>query len=152
MEFRFENYILKAFLASGLLALMMMVLAMGLIQLFRYGPSLPPYVILILASVAFVLSASFFERYEVGSIMWSMLVSLIATLILTLLSGGIIYTFSQNRQSWEELISGLAICMIVAMTLLNYLKRSLGEIEYRQKRRQDDLGDRWSFPEVQIGF
>lgn len=130
MEFRFENYILKAFLASGLLALMMMVLAMGLIQLFRYGPSLPPYVILILASVAFVLSASFFERYEVGSIMWSMLVSLIATLILTLLSGGIIYTFSQNRQSWEELISGLAICMIVAMTLLNYLKRSLGEIEY----------------------
>jgi hypothetical protein len=130
MEFRFENYILKAFLASGLLALVMMVLAMGLIQLFRYGPSLPPSIILILAAVAFVLSASFFERYEVGSIMWSMLVSLIATLILTLLSGGIIYTFSSNRQSWEELLSGLAICMIVAMTLLNYLKRSLGEIEY----------------------
>jgi hypothetical protein len=130
MEFRFENYILKAFLASGLLALMMMVLAQGLIQLFRYGPSLPPSIILILASVAFVLSASFFERYEVGSIMWSMLVSLIATLILTLLSGGIIYTFSQNRQPLEVLISGLAICMIVAMTLLNHLKRSLGEIEY----------------------
>ena len=130
MEFRFENYILKAFLASGLLALMMMVLALGLIHLFRQGPSLPPSLILILASVAFVLSASFFERYEVGSIMWSMLVSLIATLILTLLSGGIIYTFSQNRQSWEELLSGLAICMMVAMTLLNYLKRSLGEIEY----------------------
>jgi hypothetical protein len=130
MQFRFENYILKAFLASGLLALVMMVLAMGLIQLFRYGPSLPPSIILILAAVAFVLSASFFERYEVGSIMWSMLVSLIATLILTLLSGGIIYTFSSNRQSWEELLSGLAICMIVAMTLLNYLKRSLGEIEY----------------------
>jgi len=130
MEFRFENYILKAFLASGLLALMMMVLALGLIWLFRYGPSLPPSIILILASVAFVLSASFFERYEVGSIMWSMLVSLIATLILTLLSGGIIYTFSQNKPSWEELLSGLAICMMVAMTLLNYLKRSLGEIEY----------------------
>ncbi len=130
MEFRFENYILKAFLASGFLALVMMVLAMGLIQLFRYGPSLPPSIILILAAVAFVLSASFFERYEVGSIMWSILVSLIATLILTLLSGGIIYTFSSNRQSWEELLSGLAICMIVAMTLLNYLKRSLGEIEY----------------------
>ena len=49
-------------------------------------------IILILAAIAFVLSASFFERYEVGSIMWSMLVSLIATLMLTLLSGGIIYT------------------------------------------------------------
>ncbi len=130
MEFRFENYILKAFLASGLLALVMMVLANGLIQLFRYGPSLPFSIILILAAVAFVLSASFFERYEVGSIMWSILVSLIATLILTLLSGGIIYTLSSNRQSWEELLSGLAICMMVAMTLLNYLKRSLGEIEY----------------------
>ncbi|HOV51673.1 MAG: hypothetical protein A4E44_00501 [Methanosaeta sp. PtaB.Bin018] len=126
----FENYILKAFLAAGLLSLMMIVLAMGLIQLFRYGPSLPISIILILAAVTFVLSASFFERYEVGSIMWSMLVSLIGTLMLTLLSGGIIYTFSSNEQSWEEMLSGLAVCMIVAMTLLNYLKRSLGEIEY----------------------
>jgi len=130
MEFRFDNYILKAFLASGLLSLVMMVLALGLIQLFRYGSSLSVSIILILAAVAFVLSASFFERYEVGSIMWSMLVSLIATLMLTLLSGGIIYTFTVNRHSWEELLSGLAICMMVAMTLLNYLKRSLGEIEY----------------------
>jgi hypothetical protein len=130
MEFRFDNYILKAFLASGLLSLVMMVLALGLIQLFRFGPSLSVSIILILAAIAFVLSASFFERYEVGSIMWSMLVSLIATLMLTLLSGGIIYTFTVNRHSWEELLSGLAICMMVAMTLLNYLKRSLGEIEY----------------------
>ena len=82
MEFRFDNYILKAFLASGLLSVVMMVLALGLIQLFRYGPSLPTPLILIMAAVAFVLSASFFERYEVGSIMWSMLVSLIATLML----------------------------------------------------------------------
>jgi hypothetical protein len=130
MEFRFDNYILKAFLASGLLSLVMMVLSLGLIQLFRYGPSLSVSIILILAAIAFVLSASFFERYEVGSIMWSMLVSLIATLMLTLLSGGIIYAFTVNRHSWEELLSGLAICMMVAMTLLNYLKRSLGEIEY----------------------
>ena len=130
MEFRFDNYILKAFLASGLLSLVMMVLALGLIQLFRYGPSLTLSLILIMAAIAFVLSASFFERYEVGSIMWSMLVSLIATLMLTLLSGGIMYSVSANRQSWEELLSGLAICIIVAMTLLNYLKRSLGEIEY----------------------
>jgi hypothetical protein len=130
MEFRFDNYILKAFLASGLLSLVMMVLALGLIQLFRYGPSLSVSIILILAAIAFVLSASFFERYEVGSIMWSMLVSLIATLMLTLLSGGIIYAFTVNKHSWEEPLSGLAICMMIAMTLLNYLKRSLGEIEY----------------------
>jgi len=130
MELRFDNYILKAFLASGLLSLMTMVLALGLIQLFRYGPSLPMSVILILAAVAFVLSASFFERYEVGSIMWSMLVSLIGTLMLTLLSGGILYSISANKPSWEEMLSGLAVCMIVAMILLNYLKRSLGEIEY----------------------
>ena len=83
-----------------------------------------------MAAISFVLSASFFERYEVGSIMWSMLVSLIATLMLTLLSGGIIYGITSHRQSWEELLSGLAICMIVGMTMLSYLKRSLGEIEY----------------------
>jgi len=129
MEFRFENYILKAFLASGLLSVVMMVLALGLIQLFQEGPALRLSIILVLAAIAFVLSASFFERYEVGSIMWSMLVSLIATLMLTLLSGGIIY-LREPAQSWEELLSGLAVCIIVAMILLNYLKRSLGEIEY----------------------
>ena len=130
MEFRLENYILKAFIASALLALVMMVLALGLIHLFRYGTPLPIPVILIMAAVSFVLSASFFERYEVGSIIWSALVSIIVTLILTLLSGGIIYAFTSNKQGWEEMLSGIAICMIVAMTLLNYLKRSLGEIEY----------------------
>ena len=130
MELRFDNYILKAFLASGLLSLVMMTLALGLIQLFRYGSSLPLSIILTIAAISFVLSASFFERYEVGSIMWSMLVSLIATLMLTMLSGGIIYGITAHRQSWEELLSGLAICMIVGMTLLSYLKRSLGEIEY----------------------
>ncbi|HPS91258.1 MAG TPA: hypothetical protein PKV33_03795 [Methanothrix sp.] len=130
MELRFDNYILKAFLASGLLALVMIALALGLIQLFRYGSSLPLSIILTMAAISFVLSASFFERYEVGSIMWSMLVSLIVTLMLALLSGGIIYGLTEHSQSWEELLSGLAICMIVGMTLLSYLKRSLGEIEY----------------------
>jgi lipoprotein signal peptidase len=127
---RFENYILKAFLATGLLSLVMMTLALGLIQLFRYGPSQPLSMILTLAAISFVLSASFFERYEVGSIMWSMLVSIIATLMLTLLSGGIMYGITSHQQSWEELLSGLAVCMIVGMTLLSYLKKSLGEIEY----------------------
>ncbi|HON34752.1 hypothetical protein [Methanothrix sp.] len=130
VEYRFDNYILKAFLASGLLAVVIMVLALGLIQLFRYGPGLPISITLILAAIAFVLSASFFERYEVGSIMWSMLVSIIATLILALLSGGIIYAFTENIHPWEEMLSGFAICVIISMTLLSYLKRSLGEIEY----------------------
>jgi hypothetical protein len=130
MEFHLENYVLKAFLASALLALIMIILAMGLIHLFRYGAPLSVPLMLIIAAVSFILSASFFERYEVGSIMWSALASLIVTFILTLLSGGIIYSFSGSKQGWEELLSGLAICMIVAMTLLNYLKRSLGEIEY----------------------
>jgi hypothetical protein len=130
MELRLENYVLKAFLASALLSLIMISLAMGLIYLFKFGSSLPVPIILILAAVSFVLSASFFERYEVGSIIWSMLVSIIITFILTLISGGMIYFASVNRPGWEEAISGLAVSMIVSMTLLNYLKRSLGEIEY----------------------
>ncbi len=130
MELRLDNYILKAFLATGLLSLVMMILALGLIQTFRSGLSLPLSIILTLAAVSFVLSASFFERYEVGSIIWSMLVSIISTLILTLLSGGVIYSLTRPGQSWEELLSGLAICMIAAMMLLSHLKQSLGEIEY----------------------
>ncbi len=130
MEFRHDSYILKAFIASAILALIIMVLAFGLIHLFKYGIPLSMSLILIMAAVSFVLAASFFERYEVGSIVWSALVSIIVTLILTLLSGGIIYSFNSYKQGWEEALSSLAVCMIVAMTLLNYLKRSLGEIEY----------------------
>ncbi|MFB3765097.1 MAG: hypothetical protein ACE14P_07595 [Methanotrichaceae archaeon] len=130
MEFRLDNYVLKAFLASTFLSLVIISLAMGLIYLFKFGSSLPVSIILILAAVSFVLSASFFERYEVGSIIWSMLVSIIITLILTLISGGMIYFITFNRLGWEEMLSGLAVSMIVSMTLLNYLKRSLGEIEY----------------------
>ncbi len=130
MEFRIENYFLKAFIASALLATVMIVLALGLMYLFRYGPPLPPSIILVLTAVSFVLSASFFERYEVGSIMWSTMVSLIITLLLTLISGGVIYFTSLGNIGWEELLSALAACTIISMALLNYLKRSLGEIEY----------------------
>ncbi len=125
-----ENYVLKAFLASTLLSMIMIALAMGLIYLFKFGSSLPISIILIVAAVSFILSASFFERYEVGSIIWSMLASVIITLLLTLISGGIIFFISLNRAGWEEMLSGLAVSMIVSMTLLNYLKRSIGEIEY----------------------
>ncbi len=130
VEMRFDNYIVKAFLATGILSLVMIVLAFGLIQLFRYGLPLSYSIILAVSAVAFVVSASFFERYEVGSILWSMLVTLIVTLMLTLLSGGIIYGMTAQHATLEEALSGLAVCMIVAMTLLSFLKHSLGEIEY----------------------
>jgi len=130
MVFRLGNYIIKAFLASGLLAIMMMLIALGLIYLSHYGSPLSGPIILVMAAVSFVLSSSFFERYEVGSIKLSMMVSIIITLLLILASGGIIYSVSMNRQSWEELLSGLAICLIVAMASLNFLKQSLREIEY----------------------
>jgi hypothetical protein len=128
-SFSLENYFLKALVASSLLALTTMVLALGLIFLFRYGAPLPSHMMLALAAISFILSASFFDRYEVGSIAWSVVVSIIITLLLTLISGGLIYFATMNRQSAEDLLSGMAICMIVSMALLNYLKRSLGSIE-----------------------
>ena len=130
MAFRLDNYIMKAFLASGLLAIMMMLIALGLIYLSHYGSPLSVPIILVMAAISFVLSSSFFERYEVGSIKLSMMVSIIITLLLILASGGIIYSVSMNRKGWEELLSGLATCLIVAMALLNFLKQSLREIEY----------------------
>lgn len=129
MAFRLENYFLKAFLASILLALCTIVLALGLIYFFRYGLPLDPPVMLVLAAVSFVLSASFFERYEVGSIAWSMLVSIIVTIMLTLISGGMIFFASASRIGWDDLLSGMAVSVIISMTILNYLKRSLVEIE-----------------------
>jgi branched-subunit amino acid ABC-type transport system permease component len=126
---RLDNYILKAFSAATLLALVMIILALGLIYLFNRGLPLPLSIVLILGAIAFVLSASFFERYEVGSIVWSLLVSIITTLALVLISGGIVYLFVVEMPGWEDLVSSLAVSMVVSMVLLNYLKRSLGQIE-----------------------
>jgi hypothetical protein len=116
-------------MASILLALCTMVLALGLIYFFRYGLPLEAPILLAVAAISFVLSASFFERYEVGSIAWSMLVSIIVTIMLTLISGGLIFFASASSLGWDEILSGMAVCVIVSMTLLNYLKRSLVEIE-----------------------
>ena len=124
-----ENFFLKAFLASLLMALSILVLALGLIYFFRYGQPLQTPLILVVAALSFVLSASFFERYEVGSMAWSVLVSVIVTIMLTLISGGIVFFVIGSHLSWEDLLSGMAVCVIVSMALLNYLKKSLGEIE-----------------------
>lgn len=124
-----ESYILKAFAASLLLAVITVILAMGLIFAFHYGMPLPIFLVLILAAISFVLSAAFFERYEVGSIVWSLMVSIIGTGILTLISGGVIYLFAVSDIRWEELLSGIAVSMIVCMAMLSYLKRSLAQIE-----------------------
>ncbi|MBN1323231.1 MAG: hypothetical protein JW986_04415 [Methanotrichaceae archaeon] len=126
---RLDHYIIKAFAAVLLLALAILELALGLIHLFHYGLPLPLAVVLIVAALFFVLSASFFERYEVGSIVLSMLVSIMATTILVLASGGIIHFLTFDRIGWEDLLSSVAVSMIVSMVLLNYLKRSLGQIE-----------------------
>jgi len=130
MGFRLDNYFLRAFVAAALLALFMLVQALGMIYLFRFGTPLSLPIILIMAALIFVLSASFFERYEVGSIIWSLLVSLIVTLLLILVSGGVVYFAWVTWPSWDEILSGLAVCIMISMTLLNYLKRSLGEIEH----------------------
>jgi hypothetical protein len=112
----------------------MLMLALGLIFFFRYGPPLPTFLILVVAAIFFVLAASFFERYEVGSILWGFLASVIGTGMIVMISGGIRYLLEAKEVDMvevagEELISGMALCIIVSMALLNYLKKSLGEIE-----------------------
>lgn len=124
-----ESYVIRAFSASLLLAVLIIVLAGGLIHVFRYGSPLPVPLILAVAAVAFVLSASFFEKYEVGSIVWSMLVSVVATAMITTISGGVLYFVTMNDLALEDLISSLALSMIISMALLSYLKRSLAQIE-----------------------
>jgi hypothetical protein len=124
-----ENFILTAFAASFMLALVMLALALGLIQLFSYGLPLPMPVLLVIVAVSFVLSAAFFERYEVGSMLWSLLVSLMGSLLVLLLAGGVIYSATAEGPGWGDILSGLAVCMMVSMILLNYLKQSLGQIE-----------------------
>lgn len=124
-----ESYVIRAFSASLLLAVLIIMLAGGLVHVFRYGSPLPVPLILAVAAVAFVLSASFFEKYEVGSIVWSMLVSVVATAMITTISGGMLYFATMNELGLEDVISSLALSMIVSMLLLSYLKRSLAQIE-----------------------
>jgi len=124
-----ESYILRAFAASFMVALVIMILAGGLIHVFHYGLPLPPAFMLVLAAVSFILSSAFFEKHEVGSIIGSVMVSVIATAMLCALSGGFLYFATISDRPAEDLVSAMALAMILSMTLLSYLKRSLAEIE-----------------------
>jgi len=124
-----ESYVLRAAVASFLVAVLIIVLAGGLIQVFRYGFPLSVPLVLAVAAVAFVLSVAFFEKYQVGSLVWSMLVSVVATALVTTVSGGVLYFVTLNDLGIEDMVSSLAISVIVSMALLSYLKRSIAEIE-----------------------
>lgn len=123
-----DSYVMRAFLASTLLGATMVLLAFGLIQVFMYGPTLPRSVILVMTAVSFVLFVALFERYQVGSVAASLLVSVLSTALLTTLSGGVVYLLEMNDIRWEDAISALALSMMLSMALLSYLKRSLGRL------------------------
>ncbi|HOK57985.1 MAG TPA: hypothetical protein PK659_03920 [Methanothrix sp.] len=123
-----DSYVLRAFLASTLLGITMVLLAFGLIQVFMYGPTLPYSVILVITAISFVLFVALFERYQVGSIAASLLVSVLSTALLTTLSGGVVYLMEMSDIRWEDAISALALSMMLSMALLSYLKRSLGRL------------------------
>jgi hypothetical protein len=129
-----QSYLVRVFVAAFALALIILFIAMGLIHLFNRGLPIPTPGLLILMAVAFVVSAAFLERHKVGSIIWSMLASIMGTAIILLITGGILYlssdVISGDVIGWEELLTYLAVALIVAMTLLNYLKRSMGDMDY----------------------
>ncbi len=123
-----DSYVLRAFLASAMLALTIVLLAFGLIHVFVYGFPLPYSMILVITSISFVLFVAIFERYQIGSTAVSFLVSVLATALLTTLAGGVIYISEINEIRWEDTVSALAISMMLSMALLSYLKRSMGRL------------------------
>ncbi len=92
---------------------------------------IPPYLILFIFSIGFVIFSVFFEKERDAVYPWSLLGGAIASAILTFI---VTSAIGGMRYIWEKGFTGLgtdtvlyalSICIILSMILLNYARHKL---------------------------
>ncbi|APH39904.1 heat-shock protein [Methanohalophilus halophilus] len=121
-----ENPFIQALLISFAMAIFMVGMAMGIMQIVTTGSNPVPYAIILLVfAVIFILGSVFFEKRgadELGSIAGAALVSSVSTFSIISFLGGLSFAFNDGLFSigWNRLVSALAICMIVSMLVVKF--------------------------------
>lgn len=134
MDIKINDFI-KVLVIVLLMAFGMISIAYGILFMFKTeygGPQfpIPPYFILLLFAIGFVLGSVFFEKRD-AEFPWSLvggaIASIVATFLLTAIIGGLkfIQRFGITNPGLDALIYALSACIIVSLIILNLAAHKL---------------------------
>lgn len=115
------------------MAFIMISVAYGITYILEFKPPypIPPYYILLIFSIGFVIFSVFFEKERDAVYPWSLLggaiASAIFTFIITAAIGGIIYISIKGFTGLgtDTLVYAISICIILSMILFNLARNKL---------------------------
>ncbi|MDW7732300.1 MAG: heat-shock protein [Methanolobus sp.] len=131
MEFNADNPFVQAIAVSTTLAVFMIGVAMGIMNLAKTGSSsVPVPIILLIFAVIFIAGSVYFENRGadyMGSLIGGAIASFVATFSATSFFTGVNYAFTGGISDLGsgQIISALAICMVVSMLIIRTLQHKL---------------------------
>lgn len=129
MDVNTDNPFVQALVVSTTMAIFMVGVAFGLMNMATSGLDVPVYVILLIFAVIFIAGSVYFESRGadyMGSLVGGAIVALVATFSTTAFFSGVKYSIDGiSTIEWEQVISALAVCMIASMFLIRVLQHKL---------------------------
>ncbi|MCD5425267.1 MAG: heat-shock protein [Methanosarcinaceae archaeon] len=121
----YKNPFINKFLISIVIAVFMLMVALGVVQGEIFIPI--PY-ILVLFAISFIIGSVFFENKGVNklhSLIGGCIFALIVVFSIITFISGVEYLFNDavNTYGYELLISAFAICMIISIISYNVITR-----------------------------
>ncbi|WP_292469142.1 heat-shock protein [Methanolobus sp.] len=130
MDVNTENPFVQALVVSTTMAVFMVGVAFGLMNMVTSGLDVPMPAMLLIFAVIFIAGSVYFESRGadyMGSLAGGAIVSLVATFSTTAFFSGVKYAVEGGISvlGWEQVISALAVCMIASMFLIRVLQHKL---------------------------
>ncbi len=124
------NHIVQALLRSFGISLLILIVAFGLMYIYKSGSPLSPTLLLLLIAVSFIVGSAYFDKkgaHTIYAMIGGAIVSAGATFIITALVAGIRYLFEGAAiPKLEEIISVVALLMITSMIALRVVSYKAG--------------------------
>jgi len=134
MELNAENPFVQALAVSTTMAIFMIGVALGLMQIFKTGsPSVPFPITLLIFAVIFITGSVYFEGRGadyVGSLVGGSIAAFVATFSTIAFFTGIKYSLSGgiSEMGPDAVVSALAVCMVFSMLIIRFLQHKLQSV------------------------
>ena len=131
IEILHDNPFVQALAISTAMAVFMIGVALGIINIISTGSSpMPLAFLLLIFAVVFITGSVFFEERgadHVGSLIGGSIAAFAATFAAASFFSGIVYAFDGgiNTLGWEQIVSALAICMVASMVIIRTLTHKM---------------------------
>ncbi len=123
----FDNPFVRALSISISMAIFMIGVALGIMQIFSTGSSpMPISFILLIFAIIFIIGSVFFESRDVdqvNSMVGGLIISFVLTFSILSFFGGIDFILNDGIAvlGWDRMVSALAVCMIASMLIIKIL-------------------------------